>query len=110
MADFIPATDGDFDSYTENFNTYVDANLADFGLVRGDVAALNAAQTGWDTGYPLVAPAVAAVSAATQAKARPHPCTTAMPPGRPRSTPASRRRMSNWIGWVVAPTWDAGSC
>lgn len=68
MADFIPATDGDFDTYTDNFNTYVNANLADFGLVAGDVAALNTAQTGWDTAFPLVAPALAAASAATQLK------------------------------------------
>lgn len=53
---------------TDNFNTYVNANLADFGLVAGDVAALNTAQTAWDAAFPLVAPAVAAASAATQAK------------------------------------------
>ena len=35
MADFIPATDGDFDTYTNNFNTYVNANLADFGQIEG---------------------------------------------------------------------------
>ena len=69
MADFIPATDGDFNSFTTNLGTFVNANLADFGLVAGDVAALNAAQTEWDTAYPLVAPAVLAASAATQAKA-----------------------------------------
>ncbi|MBC8128643.1 MAG: hypothetical protein H8M99_16010 [Gloeobacteraceae cyanobacterium ES-bin-144] len=68
MADFVPATDGDFNTFSTNLGTYVNANLADFGLVAGDVAVLNAAQTGWDSAYPLVAPAVAAASAATQAK------------------------------------------
>ena len=68
MADFIPATDADFDSFTTNLKTFVNANLADFGLVAGDVAALNAAQTVWDAAFPLVAPAVLAASAATQAK------------------------------------------
>ena len=69
MADFIPATDADFDSFTTQLGTFVNGNLADFGLAAGDVGVLNAAQTVWDAAYPAVAPAVAAASAATQAKA-----------------------------------------
>ena len=72
MADFIPAKDADFDSFTTNLKTFVNTHLADFGLVAGDVVALNAAQAGWDTAYPLVAPAVSAASAATQLKVTAH--------------------------------------
>lgn len=68
MSDFIPTTDADFNTFSSNLKTYVNAHLADFGLVAADVTALNDAQTAWDTAYPAVAPAVAAAAAATQAK------------------------------------------
>ena len=66
--DYIPAPDGDFHNWQNNFVTYVNAHLADLGLVAGDVAPVNAAQTTWTTDYPAHTAAQTAAQAARQAK------------------------------------------
>ena len=60
--------DGDFHIWQNNFVTYVNAHLADLGLVAGDVAPINAAQATWTTDYPAHAAAQTAAQAARQAK------------------------------------------
>lgn len=68
MADYIPSGDAEFDAFATNLKTYVNANLAEFGLVAADVEPVNAAQVAWDAAFPAVAPAEAAARAAVQAK------------------------------------------
>ncbi len=66
--DYIPAPDGDFHIWQNNFVTYVNTHLADLGLAAGDVAPINAAQATWTTDYPAHTAAQAAAQAARQAK------------------------------------------
>ncbi len=48
----FPGPDGDFDSLINAFGTYVNANLANLGLVAGDVTAFNAGLADWNTKFP----------------------------------------------------------
>jgi hypothetical protein len=68
MADYIPSGDGEFDTFVENFASYINGHLADFGLVAGDMAAINAALVIWNAAFAAHEPAQAAATAATQAK------------------------------------------
>jgi len=66
--DYVPSPDGDFHAWQNNFVTYVNAHLADLGLVAGDVAPINAAQATWTTDYPAHTAAQTAAQAARQGK------------------------------------------
>ena len=66
--DYVPSPDGDFHIWQNNFVTYVNAHLADLGLIAGDVAPVNAAQATWTTDYPAHTAAQTAAQAARQAK------------------------------------------
>jgi hypothetical protein len=49
--DYIPDRDGDFDSWVSNFVAYANANLANLGLVAGDLTPVTTAHTAWTTAY-----------------------------------------------------------
>ena len=68
MPDYIPGGDAPFDAWQLNFVTYVNANLANLGLVAGDVVNLNATATTWTADYPAHTAAQAAAQGARQAK------------------------------------------
>lgn len=68
MPDFIPDSDTQFTAWVNNFVTYVNANLADLGLVAGDMTPVNTAQTSWNTGYSAHVTAQAAAVSAGQTK------------------------------------------
>ena len=68
MADYIPGGDAAFDTWQTNFVTYVNANLANLGLVAADVVSLNAAAATWTADYPALTAAQAAAQAARQTK------------------------------------------
>lgn len=68
MADYMPAADGDFNGWQQNFVDYVSSNLATLGLTLGDIAPVTTAQATWASDYPAHIAAVAAAQAARQAK------------------------------------------
>ncbi len=68
MADYIPAPDGDFNSWQENFVTYANANLVNLGLLPADMTPVTTAQGSWKTAYPAHVAAAAAAQAARQTK------------------------------------------
>ncbi len=69
MADYIPGPDAEFDGWQENWVTYAVANAVALGLdPLGDVPAIEAAQTAWDTDYDGNLTAQAAAQAARAAK------------------------------------------
>ena len=49
MADYIPGGDAEFNAWLDNFITYANANLANLGLVQGDIDPIVTAQTAWNT-------------------------------------------------------------
>lgn len=68
MADFIPNTDGDFQTWQANFITYANAHLAGLGILAGDMAPITAAQTTWNSAYTAHSAAQASAKSASQAK------------------------------------------
>ena len=66
--DYIPAGDAQFHAWQNNFITYVNAHLADLGLVAGDVVDLNATAATWTTDYPAHTAAQTAARGAREAK------------------------------------------
>ncbi len=69
MADYIPAADGDFDAWQDNFITYATANAAALGLdPLIDIPPLTAAQGVWTTDRAANTAAQAAAESARQAK------------------------------------------
>ncbi len=68
MADYIPSGDAPFDAWQINFVTYVNANLANLGLVAADVVSLNATAATWTADYPNHITAQASAQSARQAK------------------------------------------
>ncbi len=68
MPDYIPARDGDFDTWQNTFLTYAAANVAALGLEVGDITALGNLQTTWTTNYAAQQAALAAAEGATAAK------------------------------------------
>ena len=68
MADYIPAPDGDFNTFAQNFASYVTTNLLDLGLVAGDIAAMAAANGNWVVSFPANSTAQTAAQAARQTK------------------------------------------
>ena len=51
MADFIPPSDADFNTWQVNFVTYASANLAELGLTAPDLAPITSGQTAWASAY-----------------------------------------------------------
>ncbi|MEZ6113742.1 MAG: hypothetical protein R3C99_22430 [Pirellulaceae bacterium] len=68
MPDYIPGSDADFDGFTVNLTTTINANLADYGLDAADVETLSAAQDAWNSAFPAYSAAVSAADAALAAK------------------------------------------
>ncbi|MCK6455804.1 MAG: hypothetical protein L6Q92_04665 [Phycisphaerae bacterium] len=68
VRDYIPAPDGDFHIWQNNFVTYASTHLADLGLVAGDLTPVTTAQAVWTTKYPANAAAQTAAQAALQGK------------------------------------------
>jgi hypothetical protein len=66
--DYIPSADADFDGWQQNFYSYVNAHLAELGLVAADLAPLTASQTAWQNAYSSHNAAQAAASGARQGK------------------------------------------
>jgi hypothetical protein len=48
---YIPATDGDFDTWIENFSSTLTANPTGYGLTAGDATAVAATTAAWHTAY-----------------------------------------------------------
>lgn len=66
MADYLPRTDEEFDTWLANFHTYVTAHQDHFGLLPADMIPLDDACTDWTSKYTVH---VAAQNAANMAKA-----------------------------------------
>mgnify|MGYP000129582329 FL=1 len=66
-SDYIPGDDPGFDAFQSSFRAYVNANLANLGLIAldADVVLMNSEGAAWDTEYPAH---LSAQSAATGAK------------------------------------------
>ena len=68
MADFIPRSDAEFNTWLQNFTHYASSRLAELGLVAADLTPITAAQTDWDTAYSDHVAAQAAAQGASQTK------------------------------------------
>lgn len=68
MADFLPKSDADFETWRASFDKFLKENLAALGLTAAETAALNALQTAWQSAFPAVANAKAAYDAAVALK------------------------------------------
>jgi hypothetical protein len=68
MPDYVPAPDGDFDTWQANFLSFASANLAPLGLTANDLIPANAAQSAWNAAFPAHTAAKAAARNATQSK------------------------------------------
>ncbi len=66
MADYIPGGDAAFNGWLDNFVTYATANLANLGLVAGDMTPITTAQTAWATSLSAHVTAQQAAKSATQ--------------------------------------------
>lgn len=51
MPDYLPAPDGDFLAWEQNFITYASNNVAALGLAPADLNAVTAAQGDWESAY-----------------------------------------------------------
>lgn len=49
--DYLPDSDADFDLWRNSFDKYLKDNLAALGLVAGDITALTALQTAWESAW-----------------------------------------------------------
>ena len=63
-----PRGDAEFDTAVNDFITYVTANLANLGIVAGDMAGVTASKTDWDAKYPDHIAGQSTAEALTQAK------------------------------------------
>ena len=68
MADYIPGGGDAFNAWLDNFVTYATANLANLGLVAGDLTPVTTAQTAWATALSDHVTAQQAAKSATQKK------------------------------------------
>lgn len=68
MADYIPDSDAEFNTWLQNFTHYASGRLAELGLVAADLAPLTAAQSDWDTAYSDSVATQAAAQGASQTK------------------------------------------
>lgn len=68
MADYIPGSDAEFNSWQDNFVTYANANLAALGLTAPDLVPVTDAQAIWTAAYPAHITAQQAAQGATQTK------------------------------------------
>jgi len=51
MPDYIPRSDGDFNTWQDNFVAYAVANTAPLGLLPGEIIDLQSAQAVWGTAF-----------------------------------------------------------
>lgn len=68
MADYLPGPDADYQAWVTNFVTYANANLAALGLTAGDMLAVTAGQTAFNSGFTAHIAAKQAAMAAKQTK------------------------------------------
>jgi hypothetical protein len=68
MPDYIPASDGNFDSWQANFVSKASDNLAALGLEALDLEPVELAQTAWASAYPAHVAARATARSARQDK------------------------------------------
>lgn len=68
MPDYIPRPDAEFNTWQDNFVTYLNHNLAALGLTAAELAPVTAAQSQWHTAYHDEVEAQAAAQAAHQSK------------------------------------------
>ena len=68
MADYIPASDAEFNAWQTNFVSYANAHLVELGLDAADMAPIDAAQTEWEVDFPAHVSAVANAESARAAK------------------------------------------
>ncbi|HEY0376982.1 MAG TPA: hypothetical protein VGC87_08500 [Pyrinomonadaceae bacterium] len=68
MADYIPGSDADFNSWQANFLTYINTNLTALGLTATDLLPLNTSQSDWTNNYSAHMAAQSAAEAALQTK------------------------------------------
>lgn len=68
MADYVPNTDADFDTWQDNLYKYASDHLAELGLTTADLAPITAARSGWTTTLADHISAQAAAQVASQAK------------------------------------------
>lgn len=68
MSDFIPRTDADYDTFSENFNDKIAAAPASYGLTAADATDLTLSYEAWADAYPEHT--AAQVEAATKAAAK----------------------------------------
>ena len=68
MPDYLPARDGDFDSWQVNFMTYASAHTAALGLTPADITPLTAIQTSWTADLAANTAAQNAAHAAREGK------------------------------------------
>lgn len=66
--DYIPARDGEFLSWEQNFINYCSANMTALGLVSGDLTPLLADQPVFEADYLALLPAQAAAKAAKEGR------------------------------------------
>jgi hypothetical protein len=68
MADYIPGSDGSFDTWQGVFVTYVVANVAALGVDPLDAASLNSARNSWTSAFIALGTAQASAQSARQTK------------------------------------------
>lgn len=68
MADYIPTSDADFNTWQDNLHKYAAANLAALGLTAADLTPLTSAQSAWATAYSNHITAQASAQGASQSK------------------------------------------
>ena len=68
MPDYIPGPDAAFDNWQANFLTVVGGTPGNYGLVAGDLSAVNLAQTAWTGTYQAHLDAQIAAQTARQGK------------------------------------------
>lgn len=68
MADYIPRSDSDFNTWQTNFLSYVGANQSSLGLTAADLASLTSEQTDWANKYSAYVSAQRTADSALQTK------------------------------------------
>lgn len=68
MADYIPNTDADFNTWQDNLYKYASDNLAALGLTAADLTPITASRSTWMTTYSDHVAAQAAAQGASQSK------------------------------------------
>lgn len=64
--DYIPRGDAEFDDRPADLVTYANASFVGLGMVAGDTTPVKSAQTTWNSTYPALVAAAAAVAIAAR--------------------------------------------